>query len=150
MLVFTGRYDYTIDDKGRLSIPARLRDQVERDGQPLILFVTQGPDGQLQGYAEKEFNSLMEVFGARNDDEARAAFRAITQNTEPLPIDKQGRVLLSPKQREIAGIKRDVVIVGVGKRIEFWDKSAYERYEGDGAPHVASAMKALKVRVDLY
>jgi MraZ protein len=150
MLVFTGRYDYTIDDKGRLSIPSRLRDQVERDGQPLLLYVTLGAEGQLSAYAEKEYNSLMGLFEGRNDDEARAAFRAITQNTEPLPIDKQGRVLLSPKQRETAGIKRDVVIVGVGKRIEFWDKAAYGRYEGDGAAHIASAMKALKVRVDLY
>ena len=102
MLVFTGRYDYTIDEKGRLSIPSRLRDQVERDGQPLLLFVTLGPDGQLNGYAEKEYNSLMGIFEGRNDDEARMALRAITENTEPLPIDKQGRIMLSARQREIA------------------------------------------------
>src|SRR5260221_6167587 len=149
MLVFTGRYDSTIDDKGRLSIPARLREQVERDGQPLLLFVTLGPEGQVNAYAEREYNELMELFKGRNDDEARSALRAITENTEPLPIDKQGRVMLSGRQREVAAIKRDVVLVGVSKRIEIWDKASYARFGSDGAAHIQAAIKTLKVRSDL-
>jgi MraZ protein len=150
MLVFTGRYDYTIDEKGRLSIPSRLREQVERDAQPLMLFVTLGPEGQLNAYAEKEFNELMEIFKGLADEESRAALRSITENTEPLPIDKQGRIMLSTRQREAAGIKRDVVLVGVSKRIELWDKAAYARFEADRSAHVQAAVKALKLRSDLY
>jgi MraZ protein len=149
MLVFTGRYDYTIDDKGRLSIPSRLRDQVERDGQPLILYVTRGRKGQLSAYAEREYNLLIEELGSRTDEEASEALRYFTENTEECPIDKQGRVVFSPRLRELGSIHRDVVVIGVSKRIEFWDKARYEKYQSDGAPRIQSATSTLKGRADL-
>ena len=149
MLVFTGRYDYTTDDKGRLSIPARLRDQVTRDGQPLSFFVTVGRKGQLSAYAEKEYNLLVDELGSRTDEEASEALRTITAETEECPVDAQGRVVLSARLREAAQIKRDVVILGVSKRIEFWDKKAFEAYQGEGAPRIQSAKATLKGRADL-
>lgn len=148
MLVFTGRYDYTIDDKGRLSIPSRLRDQVTRDGQPLSFFVTRGRKGQLSAFAEKEYNQFVDELGSKTDDESSEALRAITADTEECPVDAQGRVVLSPRLREVAGIKRDVVILGVSKRIEFWDKKRFEGYQAEGAPRIQSATSNLKTRAD--
>ena len=149
MLVFTGRYDYSIDDKGRLSIPSRLRDQVTRDGQPLSFFVTTGRKGQLSAYAENEYQLLVGELGSKTDDESSEALRAITADTEECPIDAQGRVVLSGRLREAAGIKRDVVILGVSKRVEFWDKAAFEKYQKEGGPRIQSATASLQVRADL-
>jgi MraZ protein len=149
MLVFTGLYDYTTDDKGRLSIPARLRDQVTRDGQALVLFVTRGRKGQLSAYAEKEYYQLVDELGSRSDEEASEALRSITGETEECPVDAQGRIVLSSRLREIAGIKRDVVIIGVSKRIEIWDKNVYQNYQSQGAQRILSATQSLKGRSDL-
>jgi MraZ protein len=149
MLVFTGRYDYSIDEKGRLSIPARLRDQVTRDGQPLNFFVTRGRKGQLSAYAEKEYQLLVDELGARQDEEAGEALRHITADTEECPVDGQGRIVLSARLREVGGIRREVVVLGVSKRIEFWDKAAYERYSKDGGPRIQAATQTLKGRADL-
>lgn len=149
MLVFTGRYDYTTDDKGRLSIPSRLRDQVTRDGQPLNFFVTVGRKGQLSAYAENQYLQMVEEMGNKTDEEASEALRRVTEQTEECPVDAQGRIVLSPRLRDGAGITRDVVILGVSKRLEFWDKKAYEKYQFEGGARIQSATAALKVRADL-
>jgi MraZ protein len=150
MLVFTGQYDYTTDDKGRLSIPARLRDQLTRDGQPLIFFVTRGRKGQLSAYPENSYYQLVEEMGSRTDEEASEALRSYAADTEECPVDAQGRIVLSPRLREIAGIKRDVVILGISKRIEIWDKAAYGKYQSEGAQRIQNATQSLKGRADLF
>lgn len=149
MLVFTGRYDYTTDEKGRLSIPARLRDQVVRDNQPLIFYVTKGRKGQLSAYAEKEYQQLVDELGSRSDENASEGLREMTTATEECPVDAQGRIVLSARLRELANIKRDVVVLGVSKRIEVWDKAHYEAYQAEGAPRILSATQTLKGRADL-
>ncbi len=148
MLVFTGQFEYTIDEKGRLSIPSRLRDQVERDGQAPSLFVVPGPKGQLMAYPEKQFNELADIYGSRED--TAEALRFMMRNSEECPIDKQGRVVLSPRLRDEAGISRDVTILGVGKRIEFWDKARAAKYSQDGAARIQGALGQLKGRADLW
>jgi MraZ protein len=149
MLVFTGRYDYTIDEKGRLSIPSRLRDQVTRDGQPLSFFVTRGRKGQLSAYPENQYHQLVDDLGSKTDDESSEALRAITADTEECPVDAQGRLVISPRLRAAVGIKRDVVILGVSKRVEIWDKAGFEKYQKDGAPRIQSATANIQGRSDL-
>jgi MraZ protein len=149
MLVFTGRFDYTTDDKGRLSIPSRMRDQVTRDGQPLIFFVTKGRKGQLSAFPESQYNQLVDELGSRTDEEASEALRSMAEDTEECPVDAQGRLVLSQRLREAAGISRDVVIIGAIKRLEFWDKKTYEKYKSEGAQRIQSAVATLKGRADL-
>ncbi len=149
MIVFTGRFEYTIDDKGRLSVPSRMRDQIQKDGQALALFVTRGRKGQLSAYAEREYQQLVGELGAREDDAAGEALRVFTSETEECPIDSQGRVMLSARLRSLASITRDVVIVGVSKRLEIWSKAQYEKYQGENAARIDAAAGAIKGRADL-
>ncbi len=149
MLLLTGKYDYSTDDKGRLSIPARHREQVERDGQPLLFYVAPGRDGQLNVYAEREYHEMTEELGAGTDEIAREALRFVSANTDTCPLDKQGRLVVSQALREVAGIKRDVVVVGMRRRIEIWDKERFAKYQEERGANIASAMKAIKGRADL-
>lgn len=149
MLVFTGRYDYTTDDKGRLSIPAKLRDQVTRANEPLTFYVTQGRKGQLSAYTESQYKALFAELGARTDEEASEVLRALAEQTDECPVDAQGRIILNAQLRAAAGITRDVAIVGAIQRVEFWDKKRYEKYKADGAPRINAAISALKGRADL-
>lgn len=149
MLLLTGKYDYSMDDKGRLSIPARHREQVERDGQPLLFYVAPGRDGQLNAYAEREYHEMTEELGAGTDEASREALRFVSANTDTCPMDKQGRLVIGPALRDYAGIKRDVVVLGMRRKIEIWDKQRFAKYEQERGTNIASAMKAMKGRADL-
>lgn len=150
MISFTDRFEYTIDDKGRLSIPAKMRDQMQRHHQPLSLFVTPGPKGQLVAFAEAEHEEWRNLLGAQESEEAALALRHISSNTAQCDIDGQGRIILTPRLREMGGIKREVVILGVGKRIELWAKEKLAAFEGENSARVMNAMGALKARADLW
>jgi MraZ protein len=123
--MFTGEYKHTMDDKGRLTMPSKFR-------EPLgdWLMVTKGLDGCLFVYTKEEWTVLEEKLKKLpfTNSNARAFARFIFGGAAESELDKQGRILLSGHLREYAGINKDVIIVGVGTRIEIWSTENWEVY----------------------
>jgi MraZ protein len=124
--MFVSTYEYSIDDKGRLSIPAKFCDAIEKAGLPPILYITRDPKQRLLlVYAKDRYDEIMSNLSNRG----REVIRFFASNMQECPIDKQCRVVLSPALREYAGLKRDVSILGTGKNIEIWDRATLKAYE---------------------
>ncbi len=124
--MFVGEYSHTIDDKSRLTIPAKLREKL---GDEFML--TRGTDGCLFAYpmdAWEEFEEkLRELPGTGNND-ARKFIRFFTAKAAVAEPDKQGRILIPSALREHAGLKKEVVLTGVLDRVEIWDVDKWNEY----------------------
>jgi MraZ protein len=121
--MFKGEFNHTIDPKGRIIVPMKLRDEL---GENFV--ITKGLDGCLWMFDndqwEKVENEIREMpFTLK---EARVISRFIIAGASDGEMDKQGRVLIAPNLREYAGLDKDVVLAGVGSRVEIWSKDRYE------------------------
>jgi MraZ protein len=124
--VFLGEYQHTIDDKGRLTIPARFRPGL-KDG----LVITRGLDDCLSIYALSEWEELAErVSGLpMGKPEARSLKRLFFANAADMELDKQGRIVIPPYLRESIGLEDEAVITGLYTYIEVWRP---DRWEAEG------------------
>ena len=117
-----GQYERTMDDKGRLAVPAELRPGL---GSGAVL--TRGFDNCLCIYPAARW----EAFALAVDDlpdvspEARDLARSVFGGAVPCDLDRQGRVAIPPFLREHAGLSADIVVVGVNIRAEIWDREAW-------------------------
>ena len=131
----TGEYQHALDNKGRIFIPARLREEL---GQ--VFYVTLSPDRCLSAYNEENWalltgkvNSMPYVMQRR----MRPLF-ARAMRCEP---DAQGRILLPLNLREWAGLEKNVTVVGCGNHAEFWDSERWaEVFETETTPENISAV----------
>jgi len=132
--VFLGEFIHTIDEKGRLTIPARFRADLA-----VGLVVTRGLDRCLAIYPMEEWEQLAERVSAlpMTDRRARAFRRLVFANASNAIPDKQGRVLIPPRLREYANLDGEVVVTGLNTYIEVWGPDSWgeerERVEGDEA-----------------
>lgn len=127
--MFYGEYEHTLDRKGRLIIPSKLRD-VFKEHYVEKIFITRGLDKCLFVFAEEEWKSQETKFKSMSFTkvEHRKFNRLYFSGaTDTLP-DKQGRILLPQYLKDYAGIKKDIVIVGVSNRIEIWAKETWQQY----------------------
>lgn len=124
--MFVGEYTHTIDDKGRLAIPAKMRRELEEGA-----VVTRGIDTCLSVYPKKEWTKLAEKIAALPlaDPKARSFSRLMLAGAMDVEFDKQGRILLPNYLREYGGLKNEVVVAGVYDRMELWDKKTWETYK---------------------
>ncbi len=118
--MFRGRFEYSIDAKGRLSIPVRFREVLSTSYDPRLIVTNF--DQCLWAYPVAEWLELERKVGALPQflDEVKALQRVFISAATECPIDKQGRILLPPSLRDYAGLDREVVMVGMTKRIEIW------------------------------
>jgi MraZ protein len=126
--MFASTYQYSIDDKGRLSIPSAYCDQLKREKAAMQLYLRVAPDKHkaIWAYTAERFDEISrEVL---NDPAEQDAFRRLMANTHLCQIDKQCRIIVPSFLRDKAGITRDVAVVGVGRRIEIWDRAAFATY----------------------
>jgi MraZ protein len=121
-----GTHSYQLDPKGRISLPVRFRD-VLSDGAVLTL----GQDGCLFCFPRAEWDARSaEVRSVPlSDADGRAYSRMFFGKAESAELDSQGRLLIPQRLRAEAGIRKDVVVLGVFDRMEIWDRTAHERYE---------------------
>ncbi len=128
-LVFTGRWPGTLDDKGRLVVPAKVRDAVVRSRQGLHFFLGPGPGKTLVLYDQENFKKLLARLADKlRDDPRRQSFeRRFYSRLEMVECDKAGRILVSEELRVHAGIERDVLVVGANERVEIWNPSAWNQ-----------------------
>lgn len=119
---FLGLYDYQLDDKKRVAMPPRYRDQF--DG-PAILISSKDPC--IAVYTQKSFEAAAQEIesipaGSREGREARRRFFG---TAEPVTKDGQGRLLIPQRLIDHAALKKDVLVVGVGAWFEIWDRDSY-------------------------
>ena len=123
MHMFMGEYNHTIDAKGRLIIPSKFREIL---GDAFV--VTKGLDGCLFVYDNEEWKRVEEKLRSLpiTNKEARQFVRFFLAGATEAEVDKQGRILIPNVLREFAEITKDVVLVGVGSRIEIWSRERFE------------------------
>lgn len=145
--MFIGEYQHTMDAKGRLFIPARLR-----EGLGEVAVATKGLDRCLFLFSSDEWQNiegkLRKLPLARAD--ARAFARLFFSGAAEVEVDKQGRVLIPAHLRDYAGLGKDVVILGVSSRVEIWDREEWARYSnaaGDSYEEIAE--KIVDLDLDL-
>ncbi len=123
--MFMGEYHHSLDNKGRLIVPARFREELG----PRFT-VTRGLDNCLFVYATSEWERLTETMRTLPFTKAdvRAFTRMFLSGAAELELDKQGRVLLPAYLRKHAGIEKDVVVTGVSSRVEIWSEDKWQAY----------------------
>ena len=117
-----GEHEHALDEKNRLTLPARLRDQL---GDRVV--VTRGLDGCLYVYAAAEWAKLAERVGALDplSREARTMQRFFFASAMDAELDKQGRIVIPAGLLESAGIGREVTVAGIYDHLEIWDRAAW-------------------------
>jgi MraZ protein len=120
-----GAYDHTLDDKNRLTLPAKFR-QSFAEG----VVVTRGLDGCLFAYRRPDWDRLVESRLAALDPlspETRRLERFFYAGAAEAELDKQGRVMIPAQLIEHAKLGREVVVAGVNDRLEIWDRAAWRK-----------------------
>jgi MraZ protein len=127
-----GEHDHSLDDKNRLTLPAKLRESLG-DG----VVVTHGMDGCLYAYATEDWQRLAERIQALDplSRESRMMQRHFFAGAVRAELDKQGRMVLPASLLEAAGIEREVTVAGVFDHLEIWDRAKWRihRHEVEGS-----------------
>lgn len=137
--MFLGQYQHTVDNKGRLTIPARFRDLLAVDGA----YITQGFDHNLMVLTPHSFEVVYDRVNrmSMTDPSARLLKRLIFSNADQVTVDKAGRILIPQFLRDAASIDGEAVIVGVGDYFEIWSPSIWEGQSDQLKDSEANAQK---------
>lgn len=127
--MFYGEYEHTIDKKGRLIIPSKFREAF-KEYEVEKFYITRGLDRCLFLFTENEWRSQESKFKSVSftKSEARKFNRLYFSGAGQIECDKQGRILIPKYLKDYAGIKKDVLIIGVSNRIEIWAKDTWQQY----------------------
>lgn len=125
--MFRGRYHHQIDAKGRLSVPSRFRDALSTNYDERLIITNF--DECLWAYPVPEWQELeRKVAGLPQFmDEVKALQRVFVSAAVECPIDAQGRILIPPSLRNYAAFEKDVVIVGMTRKLEIWSSERWEK-----------------------
>ena len=140
-----GEYEHYLDVKGRLILPAKIREDM---GDKFI--VTKGLDGCLFGFSQNEWTNFEEKLKTLplTNKNARDFVRFFLSGATECEIDKQGRFLITSNLREYATLEKDAIIIGVGTRIEIWNREKWKSYNSDeniSADEIAENMTMLGI-----
>ena len=130
--MFYGEYEHTLDKKGRLIIPSKFRESA-KEQEIEQFFITRGLDTCLFVFAEEEWRLQEQKFKSASftKPDVRKFNRLFFSGAIAAAADKQGRILIPAYLKDFAGIKRDVMIVGVSNRFEIWSKEKWMEYYKD-------------------
>ena len=143
--MFIGEYEHSVDAKGRVIMPAKLREDI---GEKFI--VTKGLDGCLFAYSKTEWSNFEEKLKTLplTNKNARDFVRFFLSGAIECEIDKQGRFLIPNNLREYATLEKEINIIGVGTRIEIWNRESWKKYsssENISADDIAENMTMLGI-----
>ena len=126
--MFFGTYTPRLDDKGRLFLPAKFRDELAEG-----LVVTRGQERCLYVWSMEEFNKLTERLRETSvtSRSARNYVRMFFAGASDETPDKQGRITVPPMLRSYASLERDCVVIGAMNRIEIWDAGSWQTYSDE-------------------
>jgi MraZ protein len=127
--MFYGEYEHSLDKKGRLILPAKFR-EITKANYIEKFFITRGLDSCLFMFSEEEWKTQEAKFKSMPfvKSQSRRFNRLYFSGAQEVVMDKQGRILIPKYLKEFAGIKRDVMIIGVSNRIEIWDLEKWKEF----------------------
>lgn len=128
--VFTGQYFHAIDAKSRLTIPAKLREQIDPSAQGYGFVAVHGFDGVLYLYPPETYRAVAPQFGSalHTKKDVRDYERLTYGLAEQLEVDRLGRVLIPEYIREQCGLSREVAVIGVRDHLEIWDRERWQTF----------------------
>jgi len=146
--LFKGQFLHSIDSKGRLSLPARLRKNVAEDADNTFV-MTLGIDKCIEIYPKDQWKLIEEKLLKLNFFDQREArfIRMMLQNAQEDTMDAQSRILIPQSLLDYAGIKNEVLILGVLKKIELWDNNVYNSYVS-GSPETFEQIASQVMRIE--
>lgn len=123
--MFFGEYEHNIDDKGRVIMPAKFREELG-----MVFYVTKGLNSCLFVYPKEAWEKRIEELGrlGDNQEQVRRFKRIFFSNASQNILDKQGRVVIAPKLRQQASLTKEIIFIGVNDHIEIWDAKNWEEY----------------------
>lgn len=131
--MFIGEFHHSIDSKGRIIIPSKLRYDL---GENFI--VTRGLDGCLFVYPNDEWNKIINKYKELPDTKDRRHFmRIFLSGATVCEFDKQGRINIPSPLINFAGLEKDCIIVGVDERLEIWSKSRWDEFINDNEENLS-------------
>jgi len=127
MKLFLGEYSHTLDDRGRITLPRKIRQELET----YEVVVSQGFDQCIFGYDKKQWEEEAEkqLSASVTDEKARKLRRYMFAAAEKVEVDKLGRIVLPAHLKEYGKVTGDVMVVGAGDHFEIWEASAWEAYK---------------------
>ena|SRR3990172_8068467 len=127
MKLFLGEYDHALDDRGRVTLPKKIRQELgEKD-----LVLSRGFDTCIFGFDREswEKEAAKQLEAPVTDEKARAIRRYMFAGAEKVEADKLGRILVPALLKEYGRINREVMVIGAGDHFEIWDKNMWLEYE---------------------
>jgi len=126
--VFLGTHSPRLDEKGRLFLPAKFRDELAEG-----VVITKGQERCLYVFPMAEFRRVTEAMSAApvTQKTVRDYSRVFFASASDEVPDRQGRITVPPALREYAGLSRDCVVIGANTRVEVWDAAAWDAYLAD-------------------
>lgn len=123
--MFYGEFQHTLDPKGRMIIPAAYREELKGK-----FMIAKGLEQCLFIFSMPQWNSLVDKLQTLplSNTSARDFNRYFFSSAAECEMDGQSRILISPGLRKYAGLEKDIAIIGVGSRVEVWDKTKWESY----------------------
>lgn len=140
--MITGEFRNSVDEKGRLMIPVKVRAEISGN----LLILTRGIDSCLWLFPPEEWTKISDnLMNSTSPFSARARLiqRRIVAPAQEVEIDKMGRINVPPSLREFAGLKKEAVILGIKKYIEIWDEEVYAAYWKDNEKAFQEAAEEL-------
>ena len=130
----TGTYEHSIDPKGRLFIPAKLREELGD-----VFYLAMGVDTCLAIYPQQSWDQFTEKFATLPVSQSKG-MRALFANAVKCVPDSQGRIVLPQRLRGYADLGKDVVIIGVHNRAEIWSTERWRESEDEMTPEKMAAL----------
>ena len=137
--MFMGQYSHTIDEKGRIIIPSKLRNDLGNN-----FIVTRGLDGCLFIYSSVEWTNIINKYKSLPDTKEKRNFlRVFLSGATVCEYDKQGRINIPSSLVEYAKLKRECIIVGVFDRLEIWSKDNWDSFIDDNSCNLSEIADSL-------
>ena len=149
MLLLTGEYQHVVDEKSRVLISNKLRNQIDSEEHGSNFYLVLGVNGILCMYPERYFERLVLSVAPNTTapDEAVAFERMSFALASKIELDSQGRLLLNENLRKRAGLKDRITLVGVRDHIELWNSENWEQYLADNMAQYQKQMSQARQTV---
>lgn len=122
--MFMGQYHQKIDEKGRLTIPAKFRSDLGED-----FIVSRGLDGCLFIYPKEAWNTMIKKYETLpNIKDTRNFMRFLLSGASDEKFDKNGRININTRLLKYANLKKECIVIGVGDRLEIWDEEEWNKF----------------------
>ncbi len=146
MELLTGEYRNTLDEKGRILFPSKLRNELFGDSEKNVLIVTQSFDHCLWLYTLDEWKNLSSKImesASPFSKQNRLVLRSLIAPAQEVELDKAGRLSIPQSLRDYAGLTKDCIILGINRYMELWDAQSYGEYLEENEEDLKDAAEAL-------